>query len=188
MYETTYGTKYEATKGLSRVEIAKLIRADIKAAVKAGTLPAAKYSVTCQSYAGGGSINIKVADVTKEGFVLHNEARLRWDLENPHAGLYNCPANVRDLYSPEAVELKKTLEGIMAAYNYDGSDIQSDYFNVRFYGGAEFDWRWADAQKELQLLRIKGEQVAADLGLEAAPAANDGESSQAEWLGALGAL
>jgi hypothetical protein len=185
MYETTYGTKYEATKDLSRVEIAKLIRADIKAAVKAGTLPAAKYSVTCQSYSGGGSINIKVADVNKEGFVLHNEARLRWDLENPHAGLYNAPSNVRDLYSPEAVEMKKTLEGIMGAYNYDGSDIQSDYFNVRFYGGAEIDWRYADAQKELQLLRIKGEQVAEQLEI-GAPA--NGSALQAEWLESIGAL
>jgi hypothetical protein len=186
MYETTYGTKYEATKDLSRVEIAKLIRADIKAAVKAGLIPKAKYSVTCSR---GTGIDVSIVDVERRGFVLHNPERLRWEAENPHASMWSAPGNVRDRFSPEAEAVLAALKEIWGAYNYDGSDIQSDYFNVRYYGGVQFGWQWADTMREQELLKLRGEQVAADLGLEAAPASNDSdESTQEAWLAAMGVL
>jgi len=181
MYETTYGTKYEATKNLSRVQIAALIRADIKAGVKAGTLPKGKYSVTCSR---GTGIDISVANIEEAGFVLHNPERLRWEAENPHQGMWAAPANVRARYSERAEAVKAALEMIWHSYNYDGSDIQSDYFNVRYYGGVQFDWRWADTMKEVEDLRTAGDLVVEQLGMTAAPEA----SAQVEWLDAMGAL
>ena len=54
MYERSYGYQYEAQKGLTTSQIAKLIRADIKTAVKEGLLPNTwKYSVRTQTFAGG---------------------------------------------------------------------------------------------------------------------------------------
>lgn len=185
MSTISYGTKYAATKDLNRVEIAKLIRADIKAAVANGSLPKASYSVKTESYAGGGSINVRIANVEKPGFVLANADRIRWDHENPHAGLCGCPSEARWLYSGDARELLRAVDAIMGAYNYDGSDIQSDYFNVRFYGHAEFSHAWADE-------RIASEKPAI-LGTVTEPApANDVAapemSAQESYLEAMGAI
>lgn len=126
MTTTNYGEKYAATKDLTRVEIAKLIRADIKAAVAVGSLPKAKYSVTCERFSGGGSIDITVAKV--EGISVHNAERLLFEHDHPHA---YCRL---DRFSVEMAGAIAKLERIHADYNYDGSDIQSDYFNVRYYG------------------------------------------------------
>lgn len=126
---TTYGTKYAATKDLKRTEIAKLIRADIKAAVKAGSLPKAKYSVTCRSYSGGGSIDIHVSEA--EGIRVYNVERLLFEHDEPHA---YCAL---DVYSAEMMAVVETLDAIHASYNYDGSDYSTDYFHVRFYGDAK---------------------------------------------------
>ena len=139
---TTYGTKYAATKDLKRTEIAKLIRADIKAAVKAGGLPKAKYSVTCRSYSGGGSIDIYVSKA--EGIRVYNVDRLLFEHDEPHA---YCPM---DVYSAEMMAVVETLDAIHAAYNYDGSDYSTDYFHVRFYGDAKPAYDTAVKAAELE--------------------------------------
>lgn len=177
----SYGTKYAATKDLRVVEIAKLVRADIKAAVAAGELPKAKYSVTSDH----NSIDVRVSHVEKDGFVLANAERVIWDHEQPHAGLYNCPSEVRWLYSAEAREVLSKIDLLTGAYNYDGSDSQSDYFNVRFYGHAQYAHAWADE-------RTEGEK-ATILATHNAPksAANDvapESNAQEDFLAAMGAF
>ena len=70
MYERSYGTKYQEfhtdANGervyRSAAEIAKAIRADIKAAVKAGELPKARYSVKSDSYTGGSSVDVTIGE------------------------------------------------------------------------------------------------------------------------------
>ena len=69
-------------------------------------------------------------------FVLYNAARLEWDIENPYASHCDCPDEVLALWSKRATQIVETLTDIMQAYNLDRSDMQSDYFNVRFYGDA----------------------------------------------------
>ncbi len=54
------GSKYEQTKDLDIVAIAKLLRQDIKASVKEGRLPAVKYGVRIERYSMGQSIHISV--------------------------------------------------------------------------------------------------------------------------------
>jgi hypothetical protein len=152
MYEKTYGTKYEATKNLRRPEIAKLIREDIKAAVKSGELPKGKYSVRTESYSGGGSINVTFSALV--GIPVHNVESLRWRTENPHASFGSEPANVRERYSPELLAVIKKLEAIHGAYNYDGSDVMTDYFDVRYYGSVSIDWEWEAATKEIEIAKI----------------------------------
>lgn len=138
---TTYGTKYAATKDLTRVEVAKLIRAEIKAAVKDGSLPKATYSVTCERFSGGGAIRIEVSNVS--GIRVHNVERLLFEHDQPHA---YCRM---DRYSAEMTTAIAALEAILVSYNYDGSDIQSDYFNVRFYSSVRITCR--DAVKAMEL-------------------------------------
>jgi hypothetical protein len=128
VYEKVYGPKYEASKNLAGgVEIAKLVRADIKAAVKAGTLPKGKYSVKSDFK----SIDVKVSDLN---ITVYSEAAL------------TSPGRVYvyELYSERMAAALKTLREIHGAYNYDGSDLASDYFNVRYYGDVSLDWKWAE--------------------------------------------
>lgn len=184
MNPIAYGTKYASTKDLSRVEVAKLIRADIKDAVKAGTIPAAKYSVTCESFAGGGSIDVRIADVKKAGFVLWNPLRLAWDTQNPHSGLCDAPSEARWLHSEEARALLDAVKAIVDAYNFDGSDSQTDHFHVRFYGQVEFSWRWADAKKEEEIAAMTPAGVTP--GEPSNDVAQAPRAPQAAWLESLG--
>lgn len=84
-------------------EIAKDVRADIKKAVAAGYLPATKYSVTISRFAGGRSLDIRASHPT---FAFGTASR-------KSAATF--------------------LKGITDAYNFDGSDIMTDYFHVNFY-------------------------------------------------------
>ena len=116
------GSKYEATKGLDIAEVAKLVRADIKAAVASGELPEGSVaSVRIQRFAGGKSITA----------VLAIPGVVRLSPEETEAGRSNRvpkPWLTRVAYNAEAA-----VERIVEAYNYDRSDSQSDSFNVRFY-------------------------------------------------------
>lgn len=128
MTTTTYGSKY--SKDLDIKAIASLVRADIKAAIKGGSLPAAKYSVRLERFSGGRSLTVTASSMP---FELLNEERALADHDEPHA-YHRTPC-----HSASACELEKQLESIMGAYNYDGSDIQSDYFNVNFYQHVRFE-------------------------------------------------
>lgn len=149
-YEVAYGNKYEATKGMNRAQLAKLIREDIKAAVKAGALPKAKYSVRKRDFSGGGSIDINVSHVEEPGFVLFNPERVRFDIEHDSREFTRLP-----LYSERMASVLKACEDIMRAYNYDGSDISSDYFHVRFYGHATVGWEWERDVRAVEFERMK---------------------------------
>lgn len=119
-YNNEIGSKYEATKGMSRAEIAKLIRADLKA-----KFPEVKFSVRTENYSGGGSIDVAVK-VMPEGMRLRNP-----NDRNPKTGLHQWMTD-------EAIEFEKAISAITDAYNFDHSDLQSDYFHVRFYSTVSF--------------------------------------------------
>ena len=140
MYEITYGPKYDKT--LSRVEIAERFRQDVKAAISSDALPKGlKLSVRTKGYSGGGSIDVTIKAVPA-GFRILSLARLQEDATNRRG------AAPEPWATPEARTLLDQLDKMLNAYNFDGSDIQSDYFNVRFYGGVEFDSRLTGAERE----------------------------------------
>ena len=124
----TYGSKYDASLVLA--EIAKRMRKDIAAAVKVGELPRGKYGVTISRFAGGQSIDISIKEVAIQ---VHPIERLAFRRQKGAAAFWEG-----DLFTPEACALQKALEAIMAAYNYNGSDIDRDHWDVRFYGHAAF--------------------------------------------------
>jgi hypothetical protein len=163
------GSKYEQTKNLRTAEVAKLIRADIKAALKAGELPAGtKVSVKTDTFAGGTAIRITVTACPLQ---IWTEEFLKSDPNKFFEG---------DRRTPEAVALLAKLETFHSAYNYDRSDIQSDYFSVRYYGDASFDWRLEKADRERTIVRKAAESKARADESDAKIAA--GEAREAELV------
>lgn len=137
MYERSYGYRYdEAEKYSSPVEIAKLIRRDIKQAVEEGLLPPRwSYSVRSDSLA----IDVEVRDCPDawkacDGLNCHNVwCDARNDPKYAHA------ATPHEVLTDDAEAARMTLKRIHDAYNHDGSEIQTDYFDVRYYGGVSFE-------------------------------------------------
>jgi hypothetical protein len=131
MYERSYGPKYEALGGYaSAAEIAKRMRADIKAEIEAGNLPGSmsNYSVRVDNYSGGRSI-----DIEAKGFEGMWEKKMisRFGRKQEE-----------EVLTEEGERIRKILQGIHWAYNHDGSDSQVDYFDVNYYGHAEIESPW----------------------------------------------
>lgn len=109
------GNKYEETKNLSGAEVAKLIRKDLKAA-----FPGIKFSVRTTGSTTHESIDIEVKTLP--------------------AGLNLYVPSLLDTvrYSDEAQAFIRSVDAVREAYNFDHSEIETDYFNVRFYGSVSF--------------------------------------------------
>lgn len=117
------GTRYNPD--LNRVAIAKLARADIKAAIASGELPAGiKVSVTCH----GNSISASI--VSFPGPVL-NRARVYGD------ALGFWEQRTRLLYTAPVRKALSTLDAILCAYLRDSSDSSTDYFSCNFYNSVQ---------------------------------------------------
>jgi hypothetical protein len=128
------GSKFEQSRNIK--DIAKDVRRDIKAAVKAGALRDGKFSVTIDRFSMGQSLDVRVKAVP--GMVVVNPERVRRGPGHP---------GTEYLHTPEAMEMLSTLTGIVNQYHRDGSDIQSDYFDVNFYHSEKFDWEMEAAQQ-----------------------------------------
>ncbi len=158
MYEVSYGSKHAATKDLNTTQIAKLFREEIKAAIKAGELPKGlKVSIRSEYFSGGSAIRCKVTAIP---FPLYNPEHLKWEQENPHGCYRDAPTRLTE----EASKLLKELDGRLAAYNFDGSESQVDYFHVRFYGSVDYCY---DLER-LETARYLA-QVAADIVMKPEP-------------------
>ncbi len=140
------GAKYDPARSTN--DIAKAIRADIKAAMlKAPSDPQSlpkglKVSVRLDKFAGGCSIN---ARITAFPVALLNPAAVVAQKLLPHEPLRFSR------YTKECDRVLAVLGKLMAAYNFDKSDPQSDYFHVRFYGDASIHHEYYAARK-LELL------------------------------------
>jgi hypothetical protein len=155
MYERSYGSKYAELGGYQPAShIAKLMRADIKAAIAAGELPGSPkdYSVRVENYSMGRSIHIELRGHTHlwqvcEGIVPGSETPFADGSDGytamgcgnvwcKNGGQYaDSPhATEHDVLSVEGRRIEKVLKGIHDAYNYDGSEAMVDYFDVNYYG------------------------------------------------------
>lgn len=127
MYNNIVGSKYEQTKDLDIKEIAKLVRQDLKDAVKAGVIPNGKFGVRIDRFAGGQALNVTVQELDICMYNLTGD-----EINEKHASR-------RDV-TPEAKAVLKEIEQIISAYNFDKSHVQTDYFHVRFYEHVGFDY------------------------------------------------
>lgn len=152
MTEISYGKKYE--EGLNVTEIAKRVRKDIVAAIKAGELPKGlKVAVRVSRYSGGRSLDAEVKEVP-EGFVIHNPERVRLQEEDPSMGSWD--PHHHPVLTEEATKVYDTIGRLIAAYNYDGSDSMTDYFNVNFYSNISWDSRVDRLDRERTLAKLAG--------------------------------
>lgn len=127
-YERSYGHLYE--RDLDTAEIAKRMRTQTKVLVKAGMLPADwTYSVRTRRFAGGTAIDITATSPrpTRAGA---RDAR-DWTL-NYETGEWVSPSASKATI--EAAAVYKALDEIHNAYQHDGSEIETDYFDVNYYG------------------------------------------------------
>ncbi len=137
MYERSYGYLY-ATLGERPTlgDIAKAIRADIKTAVAEGMLPDRwTYSVRSDNLAISVTVqNCGDAWQPCDGIGCQNVwCSARNDPTYAHG------ATPHDVLTDEGDAARMTLRRIHGAYNHDGSEIQTDYFDVRYYGGVSFE-------------------------------------------------
>lgn len=122
LYERSCGYRYDRDRTVK--EDAALIRADIRTLAKAGMLPADwKYSVRFER-----ASMCKSIDVTAT---------------SPRPIYVNDPADTArgltlwsSALTEEAAAVHNALDDLHNAYNHDGSDLSSDYFDVKFYGHA----------------------------------------------------
>jgi hypothetical protein len=128
MNKSIIGSKFEATRNLSAVQVAKLIRADIKAL----NLKGFKFSVKTSGSSMHSSIDISIT-AAPEGFVYRaTEAE----------ELLNRQTSKRFPWLTDAArEIQEKLEEIHASYNFDKSDTMTDYFHVRYYGNVSWNIR-----------------------------------------------
>ena len=130
------GAKHDATRNLDIAEIAKRMRADIKALnLPTGT----KTSVRIQRYSGGQSIDLRITGLP-EGFQLLSDKHASWRKQFPNQE-HRFPGGVEDQRSEAYHQLKQQLERVHGAYNRDNSDGMTDYFDRRYYGSVELDWQ-----------------------------------------------
>jgi len=132
----TYGAKYDQVRGEYDIaKIAELMREDIKLSRKIGLKAAQpgalaiadpiadapaqiKFAVRTSKYAGGGSINIVIRNVPEDW----------WETA------YDDRGNKFHAAGPALQALAAELRTIHQAYNYNGSDATTDYFDVNYYG------------------------------------------------------
>lgn len=123
----TTGTKYEATKHLDTAGVTALIRADIKTAVKAGELPAGKYSVRAQTSTNSAMVVIRISGLAGEVFDRNflRDAEAHFEACRQSGGaIYRHTAPIRAMLAK--------VKAMASAYNREDSDSQSDYYNDRF--------------------------------------------------------
>jgi hypothetical protein len=102
------GSKYKITQGLYGSSLLKVIRAELKA-----------YLAKLKKEQG---INIKLSCRKNQGGYTTSYT-------------FEVTDSSINVLSSEFSQIKKEMENIIRAYNYDDSDSMTDYFNVRFYGG-----------------------------------------------------
>lgn len=141
------GSKYETTRNLSIVDVAKLVRADIKAAEKAGKLPKGiKVAVRTQKYSGGCSLDVEIQ--AAPGLMICNPERVKFDRDFPH-GYTKLP-----LLSEGASAVRDAVEALVSAYNYNDSDTLTDYFSYKFAGSVQFSMEARCADERIQLANM----------------------------------
>lgn len=130
MSTRAYGIKYTSVD--STTEVPAAFRQDVKDAVAKGELPAGlKLSVRRRRCTHSWAIDVTV--MACPGVKFLNPERVKADHSNDNS--WPLPS----IRTAEGAALVAKLEAMLGAYNHDGSDSQTDYSDVRFYGGVTVD-------------------------------------------------
>jgi hypothetical protein len=146
MSSRSYGYLYDRDRRVK--DDAALIRSTIKTMTGAGVLPADwKYSVRYRRFAGGCSIDIDARSprpirLMDSGYYAAAPGRDRYLTLAIEGEMKPCIISagqqwhVRacDVNTAEVTAVYDALNELLRACNHDGSDIMTDYFDVKFYG------------------------------------------------------
>ena len=143
--ENSTGTKYAATKDMDIKDIAKLIRADIKASIKAGQIPDGKYAVKISRYSMGQSLDVSISDVDIQ--IYNVEKIYAEDRRENTDGLY--------IYSEEGRAILSAVQGIIDSYNFDKSKMIEDYHHQKFYGHVTYDSCFTNYKREAVIAEMR---------------------------------
>lgn len=133
-----YGSRNPEASWVDVKTVAAAVRVDIKHAQKLSSddpmrLPVCiKVSVKISRYAGGQSLHLKISECP--GVKVTNPA---WAL---HAAVFPHTRQEQHVhrFTKEASRVLEALERITGMYNFDKSDVESDYFNTAFYVHVDF--------------------------------------------------
>jgi hypothetical protein len=137
-----YGSK-ATTEYAPATQIAKWMRTDIKVARRFANAPVEDANgVAIPSGFAGIPKDIKITVRTDSGsmhssigiFIRNIPPAWGW-YTAPMRGVYDHEWELKKTATPELLRLVRELEEIHWAYNWDGSDTMTDYFDVRYYGG-----------------------------------------------------
>lgn len=134
-YQVDYGSHYEETKQIPVKEIAAMIRAEIKAMVAAGDLPADwKYSVRLRraSMMVAIDIEIRIPDAIRD-LIREFEAETGDYWRRDSDRFVDRYGTLRVLQ-----DTRDKIEALHAKYNYYGRDFYGDGCDVRYFGNITF--------------------------------------------------
>lgn len=129
-YDISYGDRYEATEDMDIVDLGKLIKKGIKEMMSDGAIPEMKVSVTTNR--SPREVNVKFKSFPEDKPLFEEKS------DDDPRGIHSRGPDYKMV--DEAKEAKDRVEGFIESFNYDGSDIQTDYFNVRFYQSVKFHY------------------------------------------------
>jgi len=133
-----YGNRYD--QELQITDIATLMRADIKQAKKEGLLPQGlKTSVRCKFYSGGCSIDIRVTDCGGVEFVNPYHIKYTRQFHDQLPSFLQPAHPGKKRFTQEGEAILHVLKAIHGQYNFDKSEMETDYFHVNYYGDVAFD-------------------------------------------------
>lgn len=136
------GSKYDRSRDVA--ETAKLIRKDLAAAGKTTTGPLAgcAFRVLTRRASMMVAIDVEIVSVPDHGSPIVNARQVEADIEARGAwtGLNQL--------SKRGESILATVQAIVDQYNFDKSDISSDYHHVGFYGGVRFGGAIEEAARE----------------------------------------
>lgn len=131
---------------LSREDIKARILADLKAAVASGDLPACKPTLREGTGVGTLSITVTLRDLAVPALrpeYVRYECGAGAEPE-PYPGRWRNDSR----HTEAAVKALARAEEIAGAYNFDKSDIQTDYFHVGYYLHVQLDPKQLAAETE----------------------------------------
>lgn len=152
MYEREYGNNYNSE--MSTTDIAKQIRAWVKGQKKSGNFPKGlKVSVRSQYFSGGSAIRIYITALPTDWEVF-NRKYVELTSTRGHPNMHPYPSR----YTERVEKIRAEIMSYVNSFNYDGSEIQVDYFDVNFYCHAvELDWeKFYDMEQEF-IAKVKSQ-------------------------------
>lgn len=128
-----------ADSSLTAAQIAAFLRADVKAAIKAGGLPPIKVSIRARSFSMGQAVDVTI---TAAPFPVLNPARV-FAVAADRFGDSDLPR-----HTPRADQIQARLEALGAEYIRSDTEHASDYHNTNCFLSVRYAYDLEESERE----------------------------------------